>query len=362
MVRDGAEPARAAAPQPGGCLELLVVLRSGVTLVTWWLCSAVLLGVLALGGDGPGGVDGLIAVTGVLAVAGPVLLYVLVKPLCLAGRLLARRFGRHRVTGALVLLYVLVIVAAALAGLVDGSAGTGVGVGVLAASVLTPPVAVYAALRRDRLPEDGEAAAQRARAAGARRQDLAWRAKLRDYTGRAPAVRFGDEVLHRERMPLAWTLLCLSGYAAGITWMWVDLDAPDHQDLTAWLLISGVLLLFPVAPLLIEPAMKFRYNRITLTPEVLRVGRHRVAVAELLPGRTASAAPGAPPPAPFRAAARQPGRLLRLGGRPQWSGAPMGWTTVFIPTTRDDVLAIASRRPERLTAALSRVAERQTVG
>lgn len=340
----------------GGCLGLLVELRGFAAVLAWWTASAVLLAVVSVvalvdGAGPPGDTGGLLAVAFSLAVAGPVLLYAVVKPLCLAGRLLARRYGRHRITGALALLFPLVVAVAALAGIADEPA-LGVGLGVGLAFLLTPAVVVYAALRPDTLPDEeapwGGGTPEHAlrEAERVRRRDLA------DLAGRAPAPRRRDGVLHRERTPKAWSSLVVGAYLAGVAWMASGVDVRDGEDLRALLAVSGMFLLLFVLPLLIAPFMKYRYDRIVLTGRVLRVGRHRVAVEDLLPETASTAVPeGGARRGSAAEAAR--GDLLPLGGRPLWSAPPARSTPVYVATRSGRLLCVDARRPEQLVRALS---------
>jgi hypothetical protein len=143
-------------------------------------------------------------------------------------------------------------------------------------------------------------------------------------------------LVYEESTPKVWSTACLAGYAAGVAWTGASTLPGDPG---AFVALSAIYLVVLV-PLLGVPISKFVYHRIRLTPSTLRVGRERLAVADLDP-----AAIGVPPE-------RVAGPLRLVGGA--W-GVPLGMGTVVVRTRRGEALCIAARDRAGLVAALSGV-------
>jgi hypothetical protein len=165
--------------------------------------------------------------------------------------------------------------------------------------------------------------------------------------------------VYEERTPKAWSITCVTIYLLGVAWMAVT-SLPD--DLGPWLAVSGLFLLV-LLPCLAVPISKHVYHRIRLTPETLRVGRERIAVAALDPGsiRAAYEEGG-------RAAARRIAESLATNEVPRarrrsgtaahprlvggaW-GTPMGMAVATIATRDGEHLCVATRDRDGFLLAL----------
>lgn len=165
--------------------------------------------------------------------------------------------------------------------------------------------------------------------------------------------------VYEERTPKTWSITCVTIYLVGVAWMGVT-SLPE--DLGPWLAVSGLFLLV-LLPCLGVPISKHIYHRIQLTPETLRVGRERLAVAALDPGSiqlayqeggaaaarriAQSLATNEVPRARRRRGTADHPRLV--GGA--W-GAPMGMAVATIATRDGEHLCIATRDREGLLRAL----------
>jgi DUF3093 family protein len=158
-------------------------------------------------------------------------------------------------------------------------------------------------------------------------------------------MRRGRELVdyvYEERLPKAWSVTCLTAFAAGVVWTGTQ-TLPD--GIGAFLALTCAYL-FVLVPLLGVPISKRRYHRIQLTTEVLRVGRERLPVADLDPASIG---------APYEPAGSEP-RLV--GGA---YGPPLGWSSVVVRTRRGEPLVICTRDPDALLAALAQVTGARTV-
>ncbi|RCV50164.1 hypothetical protein DEF23_22290 [Marinitenerispora sediminis] len=303
-----------------------------------------------LGGTSPGQAF-LLSALGLAA--GPVLLWLLVKPLCALGRWIGGRLGGHRVLWALLLSALAqTAVYGVFRAVTDPDAA--LGLTLLLSASLVPVSAVYAAVRpagpvpRSRtgrwvlagllvlvgvedLPDTTRSGGAPVAHLGPRPEDVF--ARL--------AVRESGRTVYRERAPKAWTLTVLGTYAAAMAAMWLTADSGDATG--GALLLSVLFFVLFVLPLLVEPFLKFRYNRIRLTGHTLRVGRHTVPLAELVAG--AAGTDGL-------ARAVRDGTPVPMGGRPAWSSTPARWRPVLVPTRHGETLLVPARHPERLIRAL----------
>jgi hypothetical protein len=174
--------------------------------------------------------------------------------------------------------------------------------------------------------------------------------------------------VYEERTPKTWAITCVTIYLVGVAWMGLT-SLPE--DLGPWLAVSGLFLLV-LLPCLAVPISKHVYHRIQLTPETLRVGRERLAVAALDPGsiRAAYEEGG-------RAAARRIAESLATNEVPRarrrsgtadrprlvggaW-GAPMGMAVATVATRDGEHLCIATRDRDGLLRALLAVTRQSPV-
>ncbi|GAA4927087.1 hypothetical protein ACFPM3_08940 [Streptomyces coeruleoprunus] len=157
--------------------------------------------------------------------------------------------------------------------------------------------------------------------------------------------------MYRERLPKTWSVICVCVYLAMVVKLGIG-SIPEDTGL--WLIVSACFLLVLI-PCLAVPLSKAVYHRIVVDPAqgVLRVGRERIALAEIDPasvhGSLQDATPGtaqryaasagaidAPVPG-LRAADRGAPRLVGGG----W-GVPMGMDSVVVTTRSGEALSIAT--------------------
>ncbi|WP_461296488.1 hypothetical protein [Streptomyces harbinensis] len=166
--------------------------------------------------------------------------------------------------------------------------------------------------------------------------------------------------MYQERGSKIWSLTCVSVYVVGVVWMAVD---ALPENLVAWLAVSAMFSLVLLAFVAV-PVSKYIYHRIDLTPDTLRVGRERIAVADLDPQSIQDAlrlARGGSLVQPHRSALTAPeptakgylvdtSRARLVGGA--W-GVPMGMRPTVIANRNGEQLLIASRDPQALLTALA---------
>ncbi|CAL9332556.1 hypothetical protein [Streptomyces sp. enrichment culture] len=168
--------------------------------------------------------------------------------------------------------------------------------------------------------------------------------------------------MYRERLPKTWTLVCVGVYFALVVKLGID-AVPEDTGL--WLIVSASFLLV-LLPCVAVPISKAVYHRIAIDPArgVLRVGRERLALADLDPAsvhaalsepqpataaRLVTSAQTIDAPVPgLRAADRGAPRLVGGG----W-GAPMGMDVVVIATRDGEALSIATHDRRALLTALA---------
>ncbi|MDQ0930247.1 hypothetical protein [Streptomyces turgidiscabies] len=165
---------------------------------------------------------------------------------------------------------------------------------------------------------------------------------------------------YTEKSPKAWSAVCIAIYLVGIGYMGID-TIPDEFGL--WLGLSALFLLV-LLPCLVVPFSKVVYNRVRIDSQILRVGRERIALADIDPASVLAAAQAEPPavaqqyaaslntvdaPLPGLRAADQNNARLVGGG---W-GVPMGMDSVVIRTSQGEHLRIATRNRGAFVAALA---------
>ena len=164
-----------------------------------------------------------------------------------------------------------------------------------------------------------------------------------------------------EKVPKTWSTICIAIYLAGMGYLGIG-TIPDEFGL--WLGMCALFLLI-LLPCLAVPISKFFYNRIQIDEQTLRVGRERIALADIDPASVQAELQTGPPtsfqqyaeslntidaPLPgLRAADRGSPRLVGGG----WS-VPMGMQSVVVRNRRGERLSIATRDRAALLTALSR--------
>lgn len=168
--------------------------------------------------------------------------------------------------------------------------------------------------------------------------------------------------MYRERLPKTWTLICVAIYLALVVKLGID---AIPEDTGLWLIVSASFLLV-LLPAIAVPISKAIYHRIVIDPAhgVLRVGRERLALADIDPAsvRDALAEPDPTTVARYVKSAQTidaPVRGLRAKdlGAPRlvgggW-GAPMGMSVVVIATRDGEALSIATHDRTAFLTALS---------
>ncbi|WP_228973051.1 hypothetical protein [Streptomyces sp. DH12] len=170
--------------------------------------------------------------------------------------------------------------------------------------------------------------------------------------------------MYRERLPKTWTVISVGIYLALVVNLGID-TLPD--DLGLWLIVSAAFLLV-LLPCLAVPLSKAIYHRVAVDGDagVLRVGRERLALADIDPAsvhaalreptpgataRYAASAQAVDAPVPgLRAADRGAPRLVGGG----W-GVPLGMDIVVLTTRGGEELSIATHDRAALLAALAAV-------
>jgi hypothetical protein len=170
--------------------------------------------------------------------------------------------------------------------------------------------------------------------------------------------------VYRERLPKTWTVISVGIYLAMVVNLGID-ALPD--DLGLWLIVSAAFLLV-LLPCLAVPLSKAIYHRVAVDGDagVLRVGRERLALADIDPAsvraalqeptpgvaaRYAASAQAVDAPVPgLRAADRGEPRLVGGG----W-GVPLGMDIVVLTTRGGEELSIATHDRAALLAALAAV-------
>ncbi|MDT9682901.1 hypothetical protein RND61_12585 [Streptomyces sp. TRM76323] len=168
--------------------------------------------------------------------------------------------------------------------------------------------------------------------------------------------------MYRERLPKTWTIACVCVYLAMVVKLGVD---AIPEDTGVWLAVSAAFLLV-LLPCVAVPISKAVYHRIVIDPDqgVLRVGRERLALADIDPAsvhaalreqepgtvaRYAASAQAVDAPVPgLRAADRGAPRLVGGG----W-GVPMGMGTAVLTTRGGEELSIATHDRNAFLTALA---------
>ncbi|GGL73672.1 hypothetical protein GCM10010129_16620 [Streptomyces fumigatiscleroticus] len=145
-------------------------------------------------------------------------------------------------------------------------------------------------------------------------------------------------MLYEEKIPKTWLSITTVLYVAGIAAMAVG-TVPDEFGL--WLGLSVMFLVLIYLPFNAVPLSKYIYHRIQVDGRTLRVGRERIALADLDPASVHAAAEQAVPPGH--------GNARLVGGG--W-GVPMGMDSVVVTTRRGEALAIATRDRTAFLSAL----------
>ncbi|MGW2823279.1 hypothetical protein ACWC24_20160 [Streptomyces sp. NPDC001443] len=164
---------------------------------------------------------------------------------------------------------------------------------------------------------------------------------------------------YEEKIPKTWLTVTTVLYVVGVAWMAVG-SLPD--DLGLWLAVSAMFLVLIWVPFNAVPLSKYFYNRIRIDDETLRVGRERIALADLDPVSVREAAGQARPGAVQRLAASAgavdapvPGLRAADLGNPRLVGGgwsvPMGMDSAVLATRSGEALMIPTRdRTAFLTA------------
>ncbi|MGW3494265.1 hypothetical protein [Streptomyces sp. NPDC001020] len=155
-------------------------------------------------------------------------------------------------------------------------------------------------------------------------------------------------MLYAEKSPKTWSAICISVYLVGMGYMGID-TIPDEFGL--WLGMCALFLLL-LLPCLVVPFSKFIYNRIQIDTQTLRVGRERIALAEIEPASVQAAASQTGSPAGAPTSFGQSNARLVGGG---WA-VPMGMASVVIRTRQGEHLRIATRDRTAFLAALTQAA------
>ncbi|MEU3841745.1 hypothetical protein AB0E88_17150 [Streptomyces sp. NPDC028635] len=164
-------------------------------------------------------------------------------------------------------------------------------------------------------------------------------------------------MLYEEKIPKTWLAITTVLYLAGVAAMGAG-SLPD--DFGLWLGLSAMFLVLIWVPFNAVPLSKYFFNRIQVDAQTLRVGRERIALADLDPAGVYAASQQAVPTAPQRYATslntNAPVQARLVGGG--WS-VPMGMDSVVLTTRRGEALTIATRdRTAFLTALGSAVGAR----
>ncbi|MEU6442675.1 hypothetical protein [Streptomyces sp. NPDC047046] len=156
--------------------------------------------------------------------------------------------------------------------------------------------------------------------------------------------------MYEEKVPKIWLTLCTTVYVVGVVWMAVDAGGEDTGIVVGMAGLFFLLLLAFVS----VPLSKYFYNRIVLTPDVLRVGRARIPVAALDPASVSAALHSTRPvPVP-------PGQKARVVGG-GWA-VPLGMDSVVLAQRDGALLHIATRDRRAFLAALAQVTGAGRVG
>ncbi|MGI5479034.1 hypothetical protein [Streptomyces lavendofoliae] len=149
--------------------------------------------------------------------------------------------------------------------------------------------------------------------------------------------------MYVEKLPWKWTAFCVAVYLVMVGRLGVD---ALPEDLGLWLGVSAAFLLVLV-PCVAVPLSKRIYHRIRVDPAagVLRVGRERIALADVDPRSVQDAR------VPGRPDALQQGQPRLVGGG--WA-VPMGMDSVTITTRQGQALTIATHDRGALLEALRR--------
>ncbi|MFI6371600.1 hypothetical protein [Streptomyces sp. NPDC050546] len=167
-------------------------------------------------------------------------------------------------------------------------------------------------------------------------------------------------MIYEEKIPKTWITITTVLYVVGVGAMAVG-TVPDELGL--WLGMSAMFLVLIYLPFNAVPISKFFFNRIQIDHKTLRVGRERIALAEVDPASVHAVSQQAVPGVAQRYAtsanaidAPVPGLRAANLGNPRvvgggWS-VPMGMDSVVISTRQGEALTIATRDRAKFVDAL----------
>ncbi|CAM5699386.1 hypothetical protein [Streptomyces purpurascens] len=158
-------------------------------------------------------------------------------------------------------------------------------------------------------------------------------------------------MLYEEKIPKTWISITTVLYVGGIGAMAVG-TVPDEFGL--WLGLSAMFLVLIYLPFNAVPLSKYFFNRIQIDGQILRVGRERIALADIDPASVHAASQQVVPKVSQRYAtsagaidAPVPGLRAADLGNPRLVGGgwsvPMGMDSVVITTRQSEALTIATR-------------------